>query len=167
VTTSPSNPDKSSVEVLPTKYARRPWWRLPLGLGFVLIAILLFKGIGIREIASDWGSPAASSNAGSPTADRVSITVDFGGERKPRSNTIPWTAGMTVHDLLASASVGSLGTQGTGAATFLVMIDGVKNAGAGGRNWMYSVNGQRGDRSFAIYELHPGDHVLWSFAPPQ
>jgi hypothetical protein len=43
----------------------------------------------------------------------------------------------------------------------------VKNEGAGGRNWTYRVNDKHADRSFAVYELQPGDHVLWTFATPQ
>ena len=69
---------------------------------------------------------------------------------------------MTVRDLLNAAPGLSISQQGSGASAFLTKIDGVANEGAGGRNWMYSVNGQRADRSFAVYELQPGDHVLWT-----
>ncbi len=74
---------------------------------------------------------------------------------------------MTVRDLLNGVPRLRIVQQGSGSSAFLTQIDDVTNEGAGGRNWMYSVNGQRADRSFAIYELQPGDHVLWSFAPPQ
>ena len=74
---------------------------------------------------------------------------------------------MTVGDVLQNDPRTSFVTQGSGASAFLTEINGVKNEGAGGRNWMYSVNGERADRSFAVYELQPGDHVLWSFTPPQ
>jgi hypothetical protein len=74
---------------------------------------------------------------------------------------------MTVRGLLTSASLVGFGQTGRGQSAFLTEISGVKNEGAGGRNWMYSVNGLRGDRSFEAYELQPGDHVLWSFAPSQ
>lgn len=165
--TTTGNTDDSQNEVVPTIHAVRPWWRLPVFLALVLIAILIVRGRGIRHEAVNPPVP----NAGGPPADAnaqtVSITVDFGDERESRSKTIPWHAGVTVRELLASASVGEVGETGTGASALLTEIDGVKNAGAGGRNWMYSVNGERGDRSYAVYELQPGDQVLWSFTPPQ
>ncbi len=48
-------------------------------------------------------------------------------------------------------------------SAFLTAIDGVENEGADGQNWTYTVNGQIADRSFAVYELKPGDQVLWTF----
>jgi hypothetical protein len=45
----------------------------------------------------------------------------------------------------------------------LAELDHVGNEGAGGRNWLYQVNGKHADRSFAVYVLQPGDHVLWRF----
>ena len=74
---------------------------------------------------------------------------------------------MTVADLLNSEPRISLTSTGSGASAFLTSLDGVANEGAGGRNWTYSVNGKHADRSFAVYELQPGDHVLWTFAAQQ
>jgi hypothetical protein len=78
---------------------------------------------------------------------------------------------MTVRDALAAA-VDSSGNvkfaqQGADQSAFLTEIEGVKNEGAGGRNWTYTVNGKLGDRSFAIYPLRPGDQVLWTHAAQQ
>jgi hypothetical protein len=167
VTTSSSKNSQTPIEALPSADARRSWWRLPFLLSLVLVAILLYRGFAARQEIVERRGSQASSQPDSPTADRVSISVDFGGKNGARSSTVRWKAGITVRDLLAAASVGEIGQQGSGAAAFLTQIDGVKNEGAGGRNWMYSVNGQRADRSFAVYKLQPGDRVLWSFAPPQ
>jgi hypothetical protein len=147
--------------------AHDAWWQLPALLLLVLVWILLSKGRLSREQAADSVRPAATHQRQVEAAPEVSITIDFGDERKSLSNTIPWWSGMTIRGLLSSASLGGFGQKGRGESAFLTQIAGFENEGAGGRNWMYSVNGQRGDRSFEIYELQPGDHVLWSFAPPQ
>jgi hypothetical protein len=57
--------------------------------------------------------------------------------------------------------------RGTGQSAFLDSLDGVKNEGADGRNWTYSVDRTTGDRSFAVYELRPGNRVLWTFGKQQ
>jgi hypothetical protein len=69
-------------------------------------------------------------------------------------------------DLLNAASSDLAITQrGSGQAALLTAIGDVSNEGAGGSNWTYEVNGQSADRSFAVYELRPGDRVLWTFGP--
>ncbi len=52
--------------------------------------------------------------------------------------------------------------RGSGATAFLTQLDDLKNEGSG-RNWIYRVNGQIADRSFAVYRLEAGDTVLWKF----
>ncbi len=112
--------------------------------------------------------PAAG---GESTGQTVSLTIHFGDDRERQFPAVAWREGMSVADLLAATQHSSSATaalkwavQGSGASAFLAEIDGVGNEGAGGRNWTYSVNKTRADRSFALYELQPGDHVLWSFA---
>jgi Domain of unknown function (DUF4430) len=142
-------------------------WALINLLVLLLVAILYFKahlpgGIVHHPVNQNAHSPRAAE-----AIDKVWLTIDFGGDPKSMSNSVPWQRGMTVRSLLASASLAGFGEKGRGASAFLVSIDGVENEGSGGRNWLYSVNGKRGDRSFAIYDLQPSDDVLWSFAPPE
>jgi hypothetical protein len=133
-------------------------------LGMVLTGILIFKIFFSTQVVNH---PAAGNAGGNPTAAKVSIEIEFGPEGKPLKNTVPWRAGMTVRDLLTSASLVSFGEKGRGASALLVQIQETKNEGAGGRNWIYYVNGQFADRSYAIYELKPGDRVLWTFGRRQ
>ena len=63
---------------------------------------------------------------------------------------------MTVADLFGKASGIEVIQKGSGQSAFLTAVDGVANEGADGNNWTYAVNGQSGDRSFAVYELQPG-----------
>ena len=52
--------------------------------------------------------------------------------------------------------------KGKGATALLTKIDDVTNEGRG-RNWLYRVNGDPGDRSMGVFELKAGDAVLWKF----
>jgi hypothetical protein len=133
----------------------------------VLIAVLLVRNIGVRNSTSVDTSPAASAPSDTASAKSVTLVVQSNSGYEPESNTVRWRPGMTIGDLMNADPRTSLQSQGSGASAFITSINGVANEGAGGRNWMYSVNGKRGDKSYALFELQPGDHVLWSFEPPQ
>jgi hypothetical protein len=51
--------------------------------------------------------------------------------------------------------------------SLVMQIDDKWSEGAGLRNWTYSINDKLADRSFAVYELKPGDRVLWRFGPQE
>ena len=72
---------------------------------------------------------------------------------------------MTVADLVGAARSIAVTQRGSGQGAFVTAIDGVANEGAEKDNWTYEVNGKAGDRSHAVYELHPDDRVLWTFGP--
>jgi hypothetical protein len=74
---------------------------------------------------------------------------------------------MTVADAMKASSGVKISQKGSGQSAFVTSIDGVENQGADGQNWTYSVNGQMADRSYAVYELKPGDQVLWTFGARQ
>ena len=152
----------------PSCSTRGPWWRLPVLLLLVLAGVLLSRSV--REATEPSGERKASQS-GLDSGETVSLAIDFRDGGRREFDAIAWQDGMTVRDALAVAadSTGDvkLSQQGTGAAAFLTDIDGVENEGGGGRNWTFAVNGKLGDRSFAIYPLRPGDHVLWTFAAQQ
>jgi hypothetical protein len=143
------------------------WWRLPLLLALVLAAILLTRGRNVRETAPETVTGQATPQQAAASAEHLSLAIDFGDGRREEFGGIVWHKGMTIRDALQQAPEVTIGQQGTGASAFLTQINGVANDGATGRNWTYTVNGRRGDRSFALYELQPEDQVLWSFAPTQ
>ena len=147
------------------------WWRLPLLLAVVLAAILAFRGSGIRvgEVAEEPADIETTAEVAA-SGETVSLVIEFGETDERREFTPTWRAGMTVANALAAARQQTddqrrLGyaVQGSGQSAFLTDLAGVANEGAGGRNWTYTVNGKLADRSFAVYELEPGDQVLWSF----
>ncbi len=133
-------------------------------LGLVLAAILLARGRGERRQVAP-----AEKQANTAAGEQVSLEIDFGDGRRQQYDPIAWRKGMTAYDLLRETPRSDLRLEvrGTGASAFLSNLDGHANEGADGRNWTYTVNGRHADRSFAIYELRPGDRVLWSFAPQQ
>jgi hypothetical protein len=147
-------------------------WRLPALLAVVLTAIVLVNGRGIRRETAGIGQSTVPVVA-NETNQTVSLIVNFGDGRTREWTAIAWREGMNVDDLLAAAAtrngedVLEFARQGSGASAFLTTLDGVANEGAGGRNWTYQVNGKRADRSFSVFELQPGDKVLWSFGGSQ
>jgi len=98
---------------------------------------------------------------------KVILTVDYGGGRRTAFAPIEWHDGMTVADLMATWTNIAIKQKGSGESAFVTAIDDVENQGADSNNWIYSVNGQVADRSFAVYKLKPDDHVLWTFGPRQ
>ena len=96
----------------------------------------------------------------------VTVTIDFGDGFQKRYTSIPWKSKMTVMDATQAATKHKRGIKikyrGRRATAFLFQIDDLKNEGRG-KNWLYSVNGKLGDRSFALFPVKAGDTVLWKF----
>jgi uncharacterized protein DUF4430 len=141
-------------------------WRLPLLLGIVLAAIVLGTSDNIRQAVFKPLRVQPIDEAGVQSANKVLLTVNFGNGQMV-NETADWHDGMTVADVLQQEPRIGFVTEGSGASAFLATLNGVANEGAGGRNWTYTVNGKYADRSFAVYELRPNDHVLWTFAAQQ
>jgi hypothetical protein len=143
---------------------------LPLLLAVVLAAVWLLRDRSVREAAPDSGDTVQGTAAGAADASKaVSLIIDFGDGRRTEFEPVAWREGMTVRDITRETPRADrrLDVRGSGEAAFLASLDGVENEGLEGRNWIYSVNGKNGDRSFAIYELQPGDQVLWTFSKQQ
>lgn len=105
-------------------------------------------------------------SAAEETAPTVRVVIDYGDGVEKHFTTLAFRGEMTVLDAMKAAQEHPRGIKfqhrGSGATAFLTQIDDAKNEGAG-RNWVYRVNGELGDRSFALYELKAGDAVLWKF----
>jgi hypothetical protein len=136
---------------------------LPLLLAIVLAAIFFMFRRGEPDSSAQPEQMQLESGA-APNARSVQLTIDFGDNRKRVEFESRWREGMTVGDLLNSEPRINLASTDSGAGAFLTSLAGMPNEGANGRNWTYRVNGKHADRSFAVYELGPGDQVLWTFA---
>jgi hypothetical protein len=141
-------------------------WTLPVLLALVLGAILFSQSRRIREAV--FKPPAAPPNVetAASSTQQVLLTINFGDGRALQNEESAWREGMTVLDLLQGQHNISFRSEGSGESTFLNELNGIENEGAAGRNWMYSVNGKRADRSIGAYQLRPNDHVLWTFTGP-
>lgn len=98
--------------------------------------------------------------------DTVRLVIDYHDGVEKHFNAISWKSGITVLDVMQAAKKHPRGIsfehKGKGATALLTKIDEVENEGRG-RNWLYRVNGEPGDRSMGIFELKAGDTVLWKF----
>jgi hypothetical protein len=144
-----------------------PWWRLPLLLGLVLAAIVWSRVHGLREESSDENTDQSVPVANGVPQEKISLTIDFGDGRPKNFDAIAWRSGITVAEAMKAASGMTVAQKGSGQSAFVTSIDGVQNQGADAKNWMYKINGKVADRSFAVYELKPGDRILWTFGPWQ
>lgn len=109
---------------------------------------------------------AHESHSQNKTTKTVSLTVDYGNGFERRYTALNWTENMTALDATRLASKHKQGftirVKGSGATAFVDSIDGIENQGQG-KNWMYRVNGKKGDRSSGIYKLRDKDVVKWTF----
>jgi hypothetical protein len=151
----------------PASQRRGVWWRLPLLLLVVLFAIVAARSAQQRGRAVELDErPSTPPVAADGKA--VALSIDFSDGRKREFEAIAWQSGMTVDDLMTAASRLPNGIRytvgGDGEMTMLASIDGVENQWGGGSFWLYRVNDVLADRSLAVYELQPGDRVLWTFS---
>jgi Domain of unknown function (DUF4430) len=131
---------------------------------------VILLAAGMLFIGPFWAVVPA---AGQSTAQTIRLVVDYGDGTTKTISDLPWSKGNTVLDAMTAAAGRPHGISfsytGSGATAILVKIDDVQNegGGTGKKNWQYWVNGAYGDRSFAAFELHAQDVVLWRFATQQ
>lgn len=143
-------------------------WLFPILLAILLLGLIMFgKRVPDQAPHQPAGPTAAWTPSPQPVGETVSLTIDFGNGAKKEFATLHWQAEMTVADLLVAARNFRPGIQftqiGTGESGFLSSLDGLVNEGAGGRNWLYQVDGQHAHVSFCLEKIDSGGHVLWSF----
>ncbi len=142
------------------------WWRLPLLLAVVLAAIIAARLLQ-RQEQSPASLDAAATKPVDATGKTVSLLIQFGDGRERMFDAVDWHSGMTVDDLMSATSrlPGGIAyrAEGDRDMKLLVSIGDSVNERDGGRNWTYQVNDVPADRSLAVYELQPGDRVLWTF----
>ena len=105
--------------------------------------------------------------ADEPERQTVRLTIDYADGVRKQFTSLKWHKEMTILDALKAAQKHGRGInfeyRGSGSIALLTRIDDLKNEGGRGNNWIYSVNNDLGDRSFAMKKLAPSDHVLWKF----
>ena len=100
-------------------------------------------------------------------AKSVELTVDYGDGAEKRFAKVPWKDGMTVLDSLIWASKHPHGIKlkyrGKKSLALVGQIDDLKNAGGGGKNWIFYVNKKLADKGCGAAKLRPSDRILWRF----
>lgn len=136
-------------------------WILPLLLVVVLGGVVVVRN---RQLPETVSTPTTERKTELMSNEVVELEIDTGEDTLLRFEVL-WEKGMTVRDAVAQVAKGDLTlvVQRDEEAAFLMELAGLANEGRGGRNWVFEVNGKWADRSFAVYELEPGDHVLWKF----
>jgi len=98
----------------------------------------------------------------------VALEVDFGDDKPSKQIDVVCSPNSTV--LLSLERAEQLDklvfeSKGSGETAFVTTIDGVGND-AQGKNWIYRVNGELGDKSAGILSVKPGDKISWIFGTP-
>lgn len=123
----------------------------------------VWLGLGLAALLSGF-SPDTS--AAEPAKATVALVIDYDDGVEKHFRELPWKAGMTVLDVIKAAEQHPRGSKfvyrSAGDTAFLTQIDDVKNEGSG-RNWIFSINGELGKRSFAMTEVKSWDRVVWKF----
>lgn len=146
---------------------------IPFAGFLVLAASLCIMAAGFAGVAAHAESSSRDRSGDLARADEavetIRLAIDYGDGVEKHFTRLPHEDGMTVLDAMGVASDWSRGVdfehKGSADTAFLVRIDDLANEGARGqkRNWLYAVNGRRGDRSFGAYTLSPGDAVRWVY----
>lgn len=145
-----------------------------------LTALLLAVFLGVVAVGA-WSARQRGKEEGPaprrpPASDNpdpaVGITLSCQADGLTmHSLTLPYAEGATVFDFMVQAAarepIWKFRHVGRGTGAFLDQLAGRENEGAGRRNWTYQVNDEIAAQSFGAYQLAPGDHVLWKYAPPE
>jgi hypothetical protein len=147
------------------------WWRLPLLLVIVLIAIIAARSSNTRTRGTSSPIAAQPQLPADVVGKSVSLTIRFDDGVEREFDPVAWRPKMTVDDLLMAVSQQpdsiSYTVVGEREMMMVTKIDNTANDRATGRFWTYFVNGELADRSSAVYDLRPGDRVLWRFGSEQ
>jgi hypothetical protein len=126
---------------------------------FPIAILLTCLAIGCdKQVATPVETPPIASGT-------VDLMIDF-RDRDDIMVAIPCSADSTVLSIMQRAqNIGDLKFTSRGSAdtAFLTAINGIKNEGGGGDNWVFRVNGKLGDRSIGTFPVNPQDEILWRF----
>ncbi len=121
---------------------------------------------GILCVALLLGQAAHEAAVAADPRPVLKLVVDYGDGVELHFRELPWRPGMTVLDALAGAAKRTRGIKfvqrGRGANAMITEIDGLEND-AGGKNWLFSINGKTAEVGAGAFQLEAGDTVLWEF----
>ena len=144
-----------------------PWFSRPLFLGAV-VGLCFIVGCRTETTTPDRSPQATKSGEQNVATDQVvSLQIDRQDGQPIWEQPSNWREGITVFELLQEQADShaelTMQFKGQGETAFVEAIFGIENELAGGRNWIYYVNDQRGDVSSGAKILQPDDRVLWKY----
>ena len=127
------------------------------------LAALLLLALGVGSALSIFEVQAQRDTQ--PTAmDKLRLKIVSGEEKQMFEIESPERL-KTVSDLLKHVADTNESfnykSRGSGRTFFITEINGQKNEGARGRNWIYTVNGKLGNKSAGLFEIKAGDEIEW------
>ncbi len=96
----------------------------------------------------------------------IELQIDFNGHGENKQFPVSWSNGVTAFSCLKQLEASgklTVDSKGSGSQTLLTAIDGLENRWSAGDNWVFTVNDRLGDRSSAVFDLRPGDRLIWRF----
>ena len=91
---------------------------------------------------------------------KVTVKIDFGGNKPNESFQAEWYEGMTAMTALQSSADGA--SHPIKTYIFVNTINGVKTE-RGAEAWYYEVNGKSTGRIAFRYTVNPGDTITWIY----
>ena len=137
---------------------------LPPNCFYKRLAALLLVVLGVSSALA-----ISEVRAQSPTQltvmDKLRLKI-VSGEEKQMFEIESSEKLKTVSDLLKHVAEANESfkykSRGSGRTFFITEINGQKNEGARGRNWIYTVNGKLGNKSAGLFEIKAGDEIEWN-----
>ncbi len=133
--------------------------RFPRRFVFVCLLCSLLATASCRNDSQASKPPSDSSKL-------VEVQIDFNGHGENKQFPVSWSSGQTAFSCLKQLEANgklTVASKGSGSQTLLTAIDGLENRWSAGDNWVFTVNDRLGDRSSAVFDLRPGDRLIWRF----
>ncbi len=97
---------------------------------------------------------------GKTNQTKVTVELNFGGDKEIRKVEVPWEKGMTVLEALEHAA--NVSTHPVGNYVFVVSVDGVEGE-RGVMAWYYKVNGEHPKELAITNKVKAGDTITWLY----
>ncbi|HBG41212.1 DUF4430 domain-containing protein [Limibacterium fermenti] len=101
-----------------------------------------------------------SAFAMSLQAQKVTVEIDYGGNKPAETHQTDWYEGMTAQTALQHFA--TIETYPVKNYIFITTINGIKND-RGVKAWYYTVNGESTGKLAFRYNLQPGDTLRWIY----
>ncbi len=132
-------------------------------LRYLIVLVML----GGCTSASPTEQDRAQKSSESQPTGTVNLSIELPAPAQTIDMEVKVDKDTTVFDALRQAEQSDkriqLDVSGSGETAFVRSLGGVTNRGAAGKNWIYYVNGELANRGAGVFQIAPGDRVVWRF----